>query len=53
MMHAAANAMAGMLGLGIFVLFFAGVVYMLLRKGAKEEAAAHAMIPFKENGSHD
>ena len=53
MMAAAANSMAGIISLLIFVTFFAGVVVMLLRKGAKEEADAHAQIPFKENGSHD
>jgi len=45
----AANALAGYAGLAIFISFFAGVVFMLLRKGARETANEHAQIPFKED----
>ncbi len=43
-----ASKVAGMFGLMFFMAFFLGVVVMLLRPGAREEAARHALIPFKE-----
>jgi cbb3-type cytochrome oxidase subunit 3 len=52
MMQAAANSTAGLISLGIFVIFWLLVVISLLRKGAREEAQQHAQIPFKEV-SHD
>ena len=52
MMHAAANATAGLISLSIFVIFWMLVVASLLRKGAREEAQQHAQIPFQE-ASHD
>ncbi len=52
MMQAAANSTAGLIGLLIFVTFWSLVVFTLLRKGAREDAAQCALIPFKD-GSHD
>ncbi len=45
----AASATAGMIGLAIFIVFFGFVIAYLVRKGAKEEGAQNAMIPFKED----
>jgi hypothetical protein len=52
MMQAAANATAGLIGLGIFVTFWTLVALMLIGKKARDEAARNALIPFKD-GSHD
>lgn len=48
MIPAAANATAGLLGLFIFVSFFALVIFSLVGHRAKTEADQHALIPFKE-----
>lgn len=49
MMPYGASTWAGLIGLFLFVTFFAVVVVMLLRPGSKAEADQNAQIPFKED----
>ena len=46
-----ASKVAGLFGLLFFLAFFLGVVVMLVWPGAREKAAQHALIPFKEDDS--
>ncbi len=48
MLQLAANATAGYIGLFFFLSFFAVVVALLLKPGAKAVADKNALIPFKE-----
>ncbi len=43
---------AGLSGLLLFIAIFAGVLFWVLRPGAKESFDENARIPFKEDGAN-